>query len=74
MNFRKIKQEEQAIFIISQAFYYDYMDEYRQVKKMCSDMFRHIDFIDTFSDDDRMLACVQIFFIIAHLFAPVFPF
>lgn len=58
MEFRRIKEteQEQAIYIISQAFYYDCDGEYKQLEK---GVFRYEDFMGAFGDDGKMIACIQ---------------
>lgn len=55
MKYRTIKPEEQerAIFILSQAFFYDCKDEYERLKK---NQFQPQDFVAAFNDNDDMEA------------------
>ena len=58
MEYRKIteQEQEQAIFIISQAFYYDCAAEYRLLE---NDKFRYEDFYGAFDDGGKMAAALQ---------------
>ncbi len=58
MEFRHITPEEQerAIFIISQSFYYDCESEYKLLEK---GKFRYEDFFGAFNDEGEMVAVIQ---------------
>lgn len=55
MEYRKIKPEEQerAIFILSQAFFYKCEGEYKQLEQ---GKFQYQDFVGAFNDDGEMMA------------------
>lgn len=58
MEYRKIteQEQEQAIFIISQAFYYDCSAEYKLLE---NDKFRYEDFYGAFDDSGKIAAALQ---------------
>ncbi len=58
MEFRKIeeKEQEQVVFVISQAFFSDCESEKKQIVK---DRFRYEDFIGAFTENDKLVAIVK---------------
>ncbi len=58
MEFRKIKEteQEQAIYIISQSFYYDCKGEYKLLEK---GKFRYQEFFGAFDEHGKMIAITQ---------------
>ena len=58
MEFRfiKSKEQEQVIFVISQAFYYNCESEYKLVEK---GKFRYEDFLGAFDDGGKLMAVAQ---------------
>ena len=58
MDFRFIKEgeQEQVVFVMSQAFYYDCENEYKLVEK---GKFRYEDFLGAFDDTGKLMAVVQ---------------
>jgi predicted acetyltransferase len=60
MDFRFIKEDEQeqVIFVMSQAFYYDCEIEYKLVEK---GKFRYDDFLGAFDEGGKLMAVTQLF-------------